>query len=141
MAKEYGQVCPMARSLEFLGERWTLLIVRDLLRGPQKFQDLSTSLAGVAPAVLSLRLKLLEERGGSSTAGGVFAYVRRDGAAAGRRRADRLGFAPPGHAAATGSQDLRPPDRARLLLRTLRADARFGRRHVSAAQGDQADQS
>ena len=63
MAKEYGQVCPMARSLEFLGERWTLLIVRDLLRGPQKFQDLSTSLAGVAPAVLSLRLKLLEERG------------------------------------------------------------------------------
>ena len=53
----------MARSLEFLGERWTLLIVRDLLRGPQKFQDLSASLEGVAPAVLSLRLKLLEERG------------------------------------------------------------------------------
>ena len=63
MAKTYGQVCPMARSLEFLGERWTLLIVRDLLRGPQKFQDLSASLSGVAPAVLSLRLKLLEERG------------------------------------------------------------------------------
>jgi len=63
MAKSYGQVCPMARSLEFLGERWTLLIVRDLLRGALKFQDLSASLSGVPPAVLSLRLKLLEERG------------------------------------------------------------------------------
>jgi DNA-binding HxlR family transcriptional regulator len=62
MAKDYGQVCPMARSLEFLGERWTLLIVRDLLRGPRSSGS-QYSLAGVAPAVLSLRLKLLEERG------------------------------------------------------------------------------
>jgi DNA-binding HxlR family transcriptional regulator len=42
----------MARSLEFLGERWTLLIVRDLLRGPRSSRNLSTcSLAGVATAV------------------------------------------------------------------------------------------
>ncbi len=61
--KPYGQPCPVAKSLEFLGERWTLLIVRDLLRGPKKFQDLETSLAGVAPAVLSQRLKVLEEHG------------------------------------------------------------------------------
>ena len=61
--KRYGQPCPVAKSLEFLGERWTLLIVRDLLRGPRKFQDLQTSLAGVAPAVLSHRLKVLEENG------------------------------------------------------------------------------
>lgn len=53
----------MALSLEFLGERWTLLIVRDLLRGPRKFGDLARSLDGIAPAVLSLRLQLLEERG------------------------------------------------------------------------------
>ena len=63
MPKEYGQTCPVARSLEFLGERWTLLIVRDLLIGPRKFQDFSASLRGVAPAVLSHRLKVLEEHG------------------------------------------------------------------------------
>jgi len=55
--------CPVAQSLEFLGERWTLLIVRDLLSGSKKFQDLQTSLAGVAPAVLSARLKVLEAHG------------------------------------------------------------------------------
>ena len=63
MPKEYGQTCPVARSLEFLGERWTLLIVRDLLMGPRKFQDFSASLRGVAPAVLSHRLKVLEAHG------------------------------------------------------------------------------
>ena len=63
MPKEYGQTCPVARSLEFLGERWTLLIVRDLLMGPRKFQDFSASLRGVAPAVLSHRLKVLETHG------------------------------------------------------------------------------
>jgi DNA-binding HxlR family transcriptional regulator len=52
----------MALSLEILGERWTLLIVRDLLSGPRKFQDLSASL-GAAPGLLSRRLKLLEARG------------------------------------------------------------------------------
>lgn len=52
----------MALSLEIIGERWTLLIVRDLLAGPKKFQDLSDSL-GAAPGLLSRRLKLLEERG------------------------------------------------------------------------------
>ena len=63
MPKKYGQACPVARSLEFLGERWTLLIVRDLLMGPKKFQDFSASLAGVTPAVLSSRLKVLETHG------------------------------------------------------------------------------
>jgi DNA-binding HxlR family transcriptional regulator len=61
--KQYGQSCPVAKSLEFLGERWTLLIVRDLLHGPRKFQDLQQSLVGVAPAVLSDRLKHLEALG------------------------------------------------------------------------------
>ena len=61
MPKAYGQRCPMARSLEFLGERWTLLIIRDLLGGPKKFQDLETSLHPLTPSVLSQRLKVLEE--------------------------------------------------------------------------------
>jgi DNA-binding HxlR family transcriptional regulator len=53
----------MALSLEFLGERWTLLIVRDLLRGPKKFSDLAQSLEGIAPAILSQRLQVLESNG------------------------------------------------------------------------------
>jgi DNA-binding HxlR family transcriptional regulator len=53
----------MARSLEIIGERWTLLIVRDLLSGPRKFLDLTESLSSVPPGVLSRRLKLLEDRG------------------------------------------------------------------------------
>jgi DNA-binding HxlR family transcriptional regulator len=59
--KQYGQACPVAKSLEFLGERWTLLIVRDLFSGPKKFHDLLRSLKGVAPGVLSHRLKVLED--------------------------------------------------------------------------------
>jgi len=59
--RQYGQECPVAKSLEFLGERWTLLIVRDLFTGPKKFHDLLTSLKGVAPGVLSHRLKVLED--------------------------------------------------------------------------------
>ena len=63
MPKQDGQSCPVARSLEFLGERWTLLVVRDLLVRPRKFHELRESLAGVAPAVLSHRLKILEGHG------------------------------------------------------------------------------
>lgn len=63
MPRRYGQACPVAKSLEVLGERWTLLIVRDLLRGPARFQDLHTSLDGIAPNLLSERLKLMEEHG------------------------------------------------------------------------------
>jgi DNA-binding HxlR family transcriptional regulator len=58
----YGQDCPVARTLDIVGERWTFLILRDLLRqGPRKFQDLEASLAGIGPNTLSARLKRLEE--------------------------------------------------------------------------------
>ena len=63
MPRRYGQACPVAKSLEVLGERWTLLIVRDLLRGPARFQALQTSLDGIAPNLLSERLKVMEEHG------------------------------------------------------------------------------
>src|SRR3954470_7599600 len=63
MPKDYGQSCPVARSLEFLGERWTLLLIRDLLTAPRKFHEFSASLPGVAPTVLSQRLKVLETHG------------------------------------------------------------------------------
>ena len=63
MPKQYNQSCPVAKTLEVIGDRWTLLVVRDLLRGTQRFQDLLGSLPGIAPNILSARLKLMEEHG------------------------------------------------------------------------------
>jgi DNA-binding HxlR family transcriptional regulator len=61
--KNYGQRCPVAKTLEIVGDRWTLLIVRDLLGGTRRFQDLQLGLPGLAPNILSDRLKLVEEHG------------------------------------------------------------------------------
>jgi DNA-binding HxlR family transcriptional regulator len=63
MPKRYGQPCPVAKALEVLGDRWTLLVVRDLLRGTRRFQDLQAGLPGIAPNILSDRLKLMERHG------------------------------------------------------------------------------
>jgi DNA-binding HxlR family transcriptional regulator len=63
MRKRYGQACPVAKTLELVGERWTLLIARDLLQGPRRFQDFQRSLKGIAPTLLSERLKHMEEHG------------------------------------------------------------------------------
>jgi DNA-binding HxlR family transcriptional regulator len=64
MAKTYDLDCPVARTLDIVGERWTLLILRDLLRlGARKFSDFQQALPGLAPNTLSDRLKTLEERG------------------------------------------------------------------------------
>jgi len=56
----YGQFCPLARAAEVLGQRWSLLVVRELLLGPQRFADLRRRLAGVSPSVLAARLAELE---------------------------------------------------------------------------------
>jgi DNA-binding HxlR family transcriptional regulator len=64
MAQGYGQNCPVARALDVVGEKWSLLILRDLVRhGPLRFQELEQRLPGVAPNTLSARLKLLEAQG------------------------------------------------------------------------------
>lgn len=65
MPRSYAQKgCPVARTLDVIGERWTILILRDLLlKGGRRFQDLQDSLAGVAPNTLSARLKDLEAGG------------------------------------------------------------------------------
>lgn len=64
MASFYGQGdCPVARALDVIGEKWSLLVLRDLLRkGPLRFQELESGLAGVAPNTLSAR-KTLEASG------------------------------------------------------------------------------
>lgn len=64
MASGYGQDCPIARALDVIGEKWALLILRDLFRrGPLRFQQLEAALAGVAPNTLSARLRSLEAAG------------------------------------------------------------------------------
>lgn len=64
MAKrKYGQYCGFARALELVGERWALLIVRDLLGGPLRFTDLLNGLPGIPTNILTARLKELEDAG------------------------------------------------------------------------------
>src|ERR1700712_3840449 len=59
-SRSYGDACATARALDVVGERWALLIVRELLFGPKRFGDLQSGLASVRPNVLSQRLRELE---------------------------------------------------------------------------------
>lgn len=59
----YGQYCPITRSLEVLGDRWTLLVVRDLLVGATRFNELARGLPGMSRGLLSKRLDQLERDG------------------------------------------------------------------------------
>ena len=61
--RAYREYCAVARSLDLLGERWTLLIVRDLLLGPQRYTDLHEGLPGIATDMLTTRLRALEAAG------------------------------------------------------------------------------
>jgi DNA-binding HxlR family transcriptional regulator len=62
-ARAYGQFCGLARALEVVGERWAVLIVRDLLVGPKRFTDLHRGLPRIPTNVLAARLKHLEAAG------------------------------------------------------------------------------
>jgi DNA-binding HxlR family transcriptional regulator len=59
----YNQFCPIAKATEILGEKWTILIVRELLMGGTRFNDLQRGLGDVSPALLTSRLKSLEVQG------------------------------------------------------------------------------
>lgn len=60
---QYGQFCPIAKATEILGERWTILIVRELLMGGRRFNELQRGLGGISTALLTNRLKSLEDQG------------------------------------------------------------------------------
>lgn len=62
-SRSYGQFCALARSLDIVGERWTLLIVRELLPGPMRYTELKTSLTGIATNLLAERLRTMEANG------------------------------------------------------------------------------
>ena len=59
----YTQFCALARAAEIIGERWTLLVIRELLLGPIRFRDLEARLHGISPALLTARLRSLIESG------------------------------------------------------------------------------
>jgi DNA-binding HxlR family transcriptional regulator len=61
--RTYNQYCATARTLDLVGERWTLLLIRELLTGPKRFGDLQAGLRGLGTGLLSARLKHLEREG------------------------------------------------------------------------------
>ena len=102
--RKYGQYCGFARALELIGERWALMILRDLLVGPKRFTDIQRGLPGIPTNILTARLNELEDSGLvhrralARPAKGVAYELTQDGAslegvvlAIGRWGAQRLG--------------------------------------------------
>ncbi|GAB3785937.1 winged helix-turn-helix transcriptional regulator [Nocardioides ungokensis] len=63
MAKRYDQYCPMAHALDLVGDRWSLLVVRELMHGPRRYTDLVEGLPGIGTNILATRLRDLETHG------------------------------------------------------------------------------
>jgi DNA-binding HxlR family transcriptional regulator len=63
MRKPYEQYCPIAHALDLVGDRWALLVVRELMHGPKRYSDLAADLRGIGTNVLAARLKDLEAEG------------------------------------------------------------------------------
>jgi DNA-binding HxlR family transcriptional regulator len=63
MRKRYDQYCPVAHALDLVGERWALLIVRELMHGPKRYTDLAEHLPGIGTNILAARLRDLEASG------------------------------------------------------------------------------
>lgn len=60
---EYGQFCPIAKALEIVGEKWTVLIIRELLMGGSRFNELQRGLSLISPTILTKRLTYLADHG------------------------------------------------------------------------------
>jgi DNA-binding HxlR family transcriptional regulator len=61
--KKYRQACPLARALDVVGERWSLLVIRELMLGPRRYSDLLDGLPGIGTNVLADRLRTLDDHG------------------------------------------------------------------------------
>lgn len=112
VARSYEQWCPIAVGLDVLGDRWTLLILRELLLDDQRFTDLRRALPGLAPNLLSERLRSLAEMGLVTT----------------------VELAPP-----AARSVYRLTDEGRATAPVLRALARFGARHLAGSPGPAMD--
>ncbi len=111
MGRTYDQYCPLARAMDVVGDRWAMLVVRELFFQPKRFTDLQQRLEGIAPNLLSRRLKELEAAG----------LVR-------RRRLD-----PP---SATNVYEL--TEKARGLEGAMLELARWGVQFLGTYEGDEA---
>lgn len=119
MSRSYQFLCPIARSLDRVGDRWTLLILRDLHAGPMRFGDLQGSLPGLASNLLTTRLQKLVDDGLVEHEGPLYTITELG------RRTDRvlwelaqLGMQfPPG-------EDLKKPKNLRLAAITLQSALR-----------------
>ena len=60
---DYGQFCPVAKATELLGEKWMLLILRELLLGTHRYNEFQRALSRISPSLLTKRLKQLESAG------------------------------------------------------------------------------
>ena len=63
MPKRYEQYCPMAHALDLVGDRWALLVIRELMHGPKRYTDLVDRLPGIGTNILATRLRDLESNG------------------------------------------------------------------------------
>jgi DNA-binding HxlR family transcriptional regulator len=63
MRKRYDQYCPVAHALDIVGDRWALLVVRELMQGPRRYTDLAEGLSGIGTNILAARLRDLEAAG------------------------------------------------------------------------------
>src|SRR3954452_17981559 len=63
MRKRYDQYCPIARALDLVGDRWALLVLRELMHGPKRYTDLVDHLPGIGTNILAARLRDLEHHG------------------------------------------------------------------------------
>lgn len=124
VARGYGQYCGFARALELVGERWALLVIRDLLLGPKRFGDLQRGLPKIPSNILTSRLRELEEAGivrrraRPRPSGGVVYELTDDGrdledavVALGRWGAKHLGN--------LGAQEIITEDSMAMALRSL----------------------
>ena len=59
----YGQFCPVAKATEIIGDKWTMLLLRELLLGTCRFSDFQRSMSRISPTVLNKRLRMLEDKG------------------------------------------------------------------------------
>lgn len=73
---EYGQLCPLAKATEILAERWTFLVIRELLSGAVRFNQIRRGMPLMSPSLLSQRLQRLEHEGlvGREPSGSVHLY-------------------------------------------------------------------
>ncbi len=106
----YGQFCPVAKAMEVLDERWTMLIVRELLCGSSRFNELRRGMPRMSPALLTTRLRSLERVGlvQRSTIGGHASYELTESGLDLRDVVQSLGLWGLRHIGELGDKDLDP---------------------------------